>query len=362
MGMNQESCDVDTGLYCKKCGEGYGDSAPFTPSNTCVQCPVVDGCTASNARCDGDGGNPWCATCGAKEYGTLGNDVEGNQCQACTGNEGNALNCVNGDYHRCAAADGTLSTTSTWCDHCNAKSYGSLGDGVEGNQCTVCEGNDDNALNCVNGDYHRCAAADGTKSATSTWCDHCDAKSYGSLGAGVEGNQCTVCEGNDGNALNCVNGDYHRCTSPGGDGTKSLTPTWCDHCNAKSYGSLGAGVEGNQCTVCEGNDDNVLNCVNGDYHRCQTATGTKSATPVWCDHCDAKSYGSLGAGVEGNQCTVCEGNDGNSLNCVNGDYHRCQTATGIKSATPTWCDHCTPGSTWGGGGNLGAGVEGNKCY
>jgi hypothetical protein len=194
MGMNQESCDVDTGLYCKKCGEGHGDSAPFTPSNTCVQCPVVAGCTASNARCDGDGGNPWCATCGAKEYGTLGNDVPGNQCQACTGNEGNALNCVNGDYHRCAAADGTKSATPTWCDHCNAKSYGSLGAGVEGNQCTVCEGNDGNSLGCVNGDYHRCQTATGTKSATPTWCDHCTPGSTwgggGNLGAGVEGNKC----------------------------------------------------------------------------------------------------------------------------------------------------------------------------
>jgi hypothetical protein len=85
---------------------------------------------------------------------------------------------------------------------------------------------------------------------------------------------------------------------------------------------------------------------------------------IWCDHCNAKSYGSLGAGVEGNQCTVCKGNDDNGLNCVNGDYHRCISpgGDGTRSDTPVWCDRCTPGSTWGAGGNLSAGIEGNKCY
>ena len=353
MGNSMVSCDAVTGLggFCKECGPGYADVlGAGIADNTCVKCASVDGCTAANTRCAADGSGSWCTACKPMWFGTEGNDVSGNQCTPCTGNEGNALNCVNGNYHQCQASDGTLSQTGTYCTRCPAPYYGTLGDDVEGNQCTPCP-------DTVSG-------TEGTASYTT-------------------------------NALKCVNKDYTKCTTPGGDGTLGTwtnpdtgSHSWCAACMRNGfYGSNGDGVEGNQCVECSstnvlpgggtdpfpgnvggGDDTNPLKCVHASYHRCadDSAGGTRSPLATWCDHCPANGYyGTIGSGKDGNKCLPCGGNDGNVLNCVHQSYHKCSKSfDGTKSDTPTWCDHCpasNPVSQGGGVGSCGTNAPGNSC-
>jgi hypothetical protein len=427
MGNSMVSCDAVTGLggFCKECGPGYADVlGAGIADNTCVKCASVDGCTAANTRCAADGSGSWCTACKPMWFGTEGNDVSGNQCTRCTGNEGNALNCVNGNYHQCQASDGTLSQTGTYCAACPAPYYGTLGDGVEGNQCTPCpdtvsgtEGTASyttNALKCVNKDYTKCTTPGGdgtlgtwTNPATGShsWCAACPAPFYGTNGDGVEGNECTPCpdtvSGTEGtasyttNALKCVNKDYTKCTTPGGDGTLGTwtnpdtgSHSWCAACMRNGFfGTNGDGVVGNQCVECSstnvlpgggtdpfpgnvggGDDTNPLKCVHAGYHRCadDSAGGTRSPLATWCDHCPANGYyGTIGNGKDGNKCLPCGGNDGNVLNCVHQPYHKCSKSfDGTKSDTPTWCDHCpasNPISQGGGVGSCGTNAPGNSC-
>jgi hypothetical protein len=338
MGNSQVSCDSGTGAngFCKDCAAGYANSeGAGVANNQCTQCTPVAGCSASNSRCAADGSGGWCAQCEPRYFGTLGNNVQGNQCSACTGNDNNALNCVNGDHHRCQGPTGTLSSFGTFCDHCAVSQvYNSLGPGVEGNMCVTCpDANVDNHLNCVNQGLHKCT--------------------------------------NAAKGLNTV--DF---TSPAGTTTKS----YCDHCAVSQvYNSLGPGVIGNMCPSCpDANVGNHLNCVNQGLHKCTDAakglntvdfTSESGTTKSYCDHCTPNNYfNSLGPGQIGNMCSSCpDANVGNKLNCVNQGHYRCSTSGGPEvttvwaSGSTSWCDHCPANGPNGNAGTLGNGVEGTQC-